>query len=55
MSLPTSHNLSGEWHTPQRARVRFLRNNSRMLYRAIQDLTGIPCATCKNIYKASSS
>lgn len=54
-AAPTSHNLGGEWHTPQRARVRSLREDSGMSYQAIEDQPGILHATCEKICKASYS
>lgn len=55
MSSPTSHNLTRELHTPQKARVRSSRKDSGMTYQAIEHQTGIPHATGEKTCKASSS
>lgn len=55
MSSPTSHNLGGEWHTPQRARVRTLHDDAGLSFEAIEKQTGIPKSTAIKIAKASSS
>lgn len=55
MSSPTRHILEGEWHTPQKARVKALKNDAHWSFRQIEQRIGLPKSTIFDLYHDRTS
>ncbi len=50
MSSPPSHEPNTEWHTPQKARIKALRDDAHWTFRQIIKQTGIPKSLVAKLY-----
>ena len=55
MSSPPSHSPNREWHTPQTARIKTLKEDSGLTYRQIAQIISIPKSTIWERYQAASA